>query len=91
VSQRVRKFFENLKDAATEMLPGLKNIVPELGAELKQMGAHGAHELAAALFNGQGFVMYPRAGKESVEDQQHGQPAEVEKAREEQSQGGREM
>ena len=87
MSQRVRKFFENLKDAATEMLPGLKNIVPELGAELKQMGAHGAHELAAALFNGQGFVMYPRAGKESVEDK----PAEVEKAREEQSQGGREM
>jgi len=41
----------------------LKNLVcraaAEMGAELKQMGAHGAHETAALLFNQNAFVMYP--------------------------------
>ena len=91
MSQRTRKFFESLKDATTEMLPGLKTLVPEMMTELRQMGAHGAHELAAALFNGQAFVMYPRNGEKRVEDQQHEQPAEVEKGMKERSQGGREM
>jgi hypothetical protein len=42
----------------------LKNLVcritTEMGAELKQMGAHGAHEFSAAMFNGSAYVMYPR-------------------------------
>jgi hypothetical protein len=32
----------------------------EVGQELKHKFAHGEHELAAALFNGHGFVMYPK-------------------------------
>ncbi len=36
----------------------------QIAAEGKQMGAHGSHELAAALFNGQGYVMYPRGHHE---------------------------
>jgi hypothetical protein len=32
----------------------------------KEMGKHGAHEIAAALFHGNSaFVMYPRAGREN--------------------------
>jgi len=46
----------------------LKNLVcraaAEMGAELKQMGAHGAHETAALLFNQNAFVMYPRGTRE---------------------------
>lgn len=43
----------------------------EIGAELKQMGPHGAHEMAATLFNGSAFVMYPRGHHD---DPQHGLP-----------------
>jgi hypothetical protein len=53
-----------LKEAFLTVAPGLSDFVPEVKAELKQMGSHGAHELAAALFNGSGFVMYPRGGKD---------------------------
>ena len=42
----------------------LKNLMykaaHEMGAEIKQMGAHGSHEASALLFNGSAFVMYPR-------------------------------
>src|SRR5436305_2103012 len=53
-----------LKEALLTIAPGLKDAGREIGAELKQMGTHGAHELAAALFNGSAFVMYPRGGKD---------------------------
>ena len=48
----------------------------EMGGELRQMGAHGSHELAAALLNGSsGFVMYPRGShddqSQSVPEQAH--------------------
>jgi hypothetical protein len=37
------------------------------------MGAQGSHELAAALFTGNAFVMYPRhEGQDSVEQPLHG-------------------
>jgi hypothetical protein len=39
--------------------------------------AHGAHELAAALFTGNGFVMYPRAGKENSDQQDNQQGKDV--------------
>ncbi len=38
----------------------------EMGGELRQMGAHGSHELAAALFNNSAFVMYPRGSHDDV-------------------------
>lgn len=49
----------------------------EIGGELRQMGAHGSHELAAALFNGSPFVMYQKGShddpsvSQSVPDQAH--------------------
>ena len=46
----------------------LKNLVctgaAEIGGEIRQMVAHGAHELGAAIFNGNAFVMYPRGSKD---------------------------
>jgi hypothetical protein len=79
MSDRVRELWERLKEAPREM-----------GSELRQMGAHGCHELAAALFNGSAFVMYPRAPREGqrVEDQQQGVTPEVQK---QQERGGMEL
>jgi hypothetical protein len=79
MSDRARALWERLKEAPREM-----------GAELPQMGAHGSHELAAALFNGSGFVMYPRAPREGhrVEDPQPGVTPE---AQPQQERGGREL
>jgi hypothetical protein len=51
-----------VKEAILAIAPGLKDAGPEIATELKQMGAQGAHELAAALFSGNAFVMYPRGG-----------------------------
>jgi hypothetical protein len=59
--------------------PGLSmsKILGEIGTELKHMGSQGSHEMAAALFNGSAFVMYPRAGQDSVEQTpEHGIPIE---------------
>ncbi len=55
-----------VKEAFLAIAPGLKDAGPEIATELKQMGADGAHELAAALFSptNSGFVMYPRGGKD---------------------------
>jgi hypothetical protein len=66
------------------IMPGLSlsKILSEVGEELKHQGSMGAHELAAALFNGSAFVMYPRQGN-AVEDPQHGLPEkEVDAGRE---------
>jgi len=46
---------------------------------MRQMGAHGAHELAAALFNGGAFVMYPRGSREDTGV--HGPEASLETGR----------
>jgi hypothetical protein len=39
---------------------------------MKQQVAFGAHELAAALFNGSGFVMYPRGNRDDHGKDGHG-------------------
>lgn len=79
MDKHVRELWERLKEAPREM-----------GAELKHMGSQGCHELAAALFNGSGFVMYPRAPREGqrVEDPQPGVTPEPEK---QQERGGMEL
>lgn len=58
--------------AILAVAPGLNPVraLREIGQEAKEMGKHGAHELAAALFNGSPFVMYPRAGQEQQAKQQ---------------------
>jgi hypothetical protein len=71
--------------------PGLsfKDIISDVGAELKQMGAHGAHELAAAIFNGSPYVMYPRGNHDGGKEQET--PAVEPQAIEERSREGRSM
>jgi hypothetical protein len=79
MSDRVRQLWERLKE-----MPG------EMKDELKHMGSQGSHELAAALFNGSAFVMYPRAPRDGqrVEDQQHEVSPEAQK---QQERGGMEL
>jgi len=67
---------EGFREGIKAFAPGLENAGAEIGKELYQMGAHGAHEFAAALFNGSAFVMYPRGTRE--DHGVHGPEAEKE-------------
>ena len=60
------------------IMPGLSlsKILSEVGEELKHQVSQGSHEIAAALFNGGAFVMYPRQGHD---DPQHGLTNEAQK------------
>jgi hypothetical protein len=84
------------KEGIQAALPGLSlsKILSDVGTELKQQWAHGAHEMSAALFNGTAFVMYPRNDSQR-EDPQHGLPpieaVKQPEAQQEQSRGGMEM
>ena len=80
---------ETAREAVKAIAPGLSlgKILADVGSEIKQMGAHGTHELAASLFGGgSAFVMYPRQGQDRVDDPQHGLDAQHEQHR-----GGMEM
>lgn len=59
----IKEAFKEFRDA---MYPGLTfdKISSDLGQEFSHQVKAGAHELAAALFNGNAFVMYQRDGKE---------------------------
>src|SRR5262249_16168983 len=64
--EAVKEAFKEVRDV---MAPGLTwdKFSSDLVNEVKQQVAHGAHELAAAIFNGNAFVMYPRnSGKDDV-------------------------
>src|SRR5258708_4913803 len=65
---------ESVKEAFQAVAPGLSwdKIVGDVGHEMKQQLAAGAHELAAALFNGSGFVMYPRGTRDDHGKDGHG-------------------
>jgi hypothetical protein len=63
---------EGIKEFVANMYPGLKDAPKEIWAEAKHQLAQGAHELAAALFNGNAFVMYPRGGKDDHAKDGHG-------------------
>jgi len=55
MSETAKQLFDSLKntkDAAHAVAPGLKNLVPDVKAELSRLGTQGAMELASALFNG---------------------------------------
>jgi type IV secretion system protein VirD4 len=54
----MKEIAKQMFDAALAIAPGLKNLGPEVGAELKRLGTQGGMELASALFNGDGFVPY---------------------------------
>jgi len=81
---------EAMKEGIQAIAPGLSlsKILGEIGTELKDQAAHGAHELAAALFRGtDAFVMYPRTNHDKAPE--HGLPQET--PQQEQDRGGREM
>jgi hypothetical protein len=65
---------EAVKEAFQAVAPGLSldKIMGDVGHELKQQVAFGAHELAAALFNGSGFIMYPRGSRDDHGKDGHG-------------------
>ena len=81
-----REVFEQIKgmQAAKEgvqaIAPGLSlsKMFSDIKVELKQQAAHGAHELASAIFRGDGYLMYPRTNQADAPQQ-------------EQSRGGREL
>jgi hypothetical protein len=60
MKELAEKLFGQIKES-------LSNAPAQIGAELKHQVGQGSHELAAALFNGSGFVMYPRGtGKDDL-------------------------
>jgi hypothetical protein len=74
--QQSKGILAAIKETALAIAPGLKDMIPQARAELKQMGAHGAHELAAALFSGSAYVMYPRgANNQPSQEQSQDGPA----------------
>lgn len=62
----MRQWLQNLVCRATA----------EIGTEVRQMGAHRAHEVGAALFNQSAFVMYPRGTKEDLHIENTGQDSQ---------------
>jgi hypothetical protein len=100
--QKVTGGLEAVKEAVQSIAPGLSwdKIVGDVGHEMTQQVASGAHELAAALFNGSGFVMYPRSdqGKDGHgvhgPEQGQGEQSFAEKLEQDgrqEERGGREM
>ncbi len=47
-----------MSELADLLFGGLKNIVPDVKAEMSRLGTQGTMELASAIFNGDGFVPY---------------------------------
>lgn len=86
--------FKEIMGAAVEnvqaVAPGLSfdAIMKDVGKELQQQAAHGAHELAAAVFNGSAFVMYPRQGKEDPQHRLGNETQAQPQQEQEQSRGG---
>src|SRR5579871_3224261 len=62
--QQSKGALEAMKATILAIAPGLKNFGQDLKEELAYQAQAGAHELAAALFNGSAFVMYPRGGND---------------------------
>lgn len=84
MSETVDRLFESLKavkESVQAVAPGLKNLGPDVTAEMSRLGTQGAMELASALCNGNGFVPYgpgqytptaePAAKDEPQREQQH--------------------
>lgn len=60
-----------------------RDVAHDVGSELQQMAAHGSHELAATIFNGSAFVMYPRGSRDDHSvDHETPQQAQIEQGRE---------
>ncbi|MGO9597030.1 MAG: hypothetical protein ACLP7Q_03320 [Isosphaeraceae bacterium] len=89
-----RDFFEVMKEALNTVAPGLKNMGPEVSAELSRLGTQGAMEMAQALFNGAAFTPYgPGQYTPTPELDKGGQEQGIQQAEQQQHQecSGREM
>jgi len=74
MSELLKQLFEGIegiKEAVEAIAPGLKDVVPEVGDELKRLGKHGQTEMAAALFGGNAFVVYGPGQHTPARDDQH--------------------
>lgn len=86
MANAARQFLDSIRESKAGQVAG------KIWDEMAHPVAHGAHELAAALFHGNAFVMYPRAGQ--GEDPKKEEPQKEVQQREpqrEQERGGREM
>jgi hypothetical protein len=82
-----RDFFEVMKALA----PGLKNIGPEVSAELSRLGTQGAMEMAQALFNGAAFTPYGPGQYTPTPELPKGNQQVEPQQQQEQDRDGREM
>lgn len=80
---------EAVKEGIQAIAPGLslRKIFADVVQEGKDQLAHGAHEMASALFRGDAFVMYPRTNQDKGAE--HGVSQETQQH--ELDRGGREM
>ena len=85
---------EAVREGFQALLPGLslEKFAKDVGHEVTQQVAAGAHELAAALFNHSAFVMYQRGTREDhgVHGPEHSSEETLPQERQ-QERGGREM
>jgi hypothetical protein len=61
MSETAKRLFESLrgaKQAVMQIAPGLKDLIPEVGAEIKRLGIQGSMEFSSGLWNGNAFVPY---------------------------------
>jgi hypothetical protein len=82
MSETAQKLFQGLaaaKDAALAVAPGLKNLGPQLGAEVSRLGTQGSMELASMLFNGQERRTYGpgQYTPDQSHEQAHSQPQQT--------------
>lgn len=87
---------EGIKEGVQAFAPGLtlKDILQDVGAELKRLGVQGQMEVSSALFNGGAFVPYGPGqwkgpGREGAPE--HGLPEEAQHQQEQEQERGREM
>jgi hypothetical protein len=91
-----RDFFDVMKETLNAIAPGLKNIVPEVGAELNRQVTQGSLETAQVIYNGAAFTPYgPGQYTPTTEAGKGNQEQEVQKAEpqkeQEREHDGREM
>jgi hypothetical protein len=55
---RFMEILKNVGETALNVAPGLRNALPEIGAEMKRLGVQGQMEMASAIFNNSAFVPY---------------------------------
>lgn len=84
MSETAKKLFEGLKSAkevAQAIAPGLRNLGPDLRAEMQRLGTQGSMELASGIFNGDAFVPYGPGQYTPEQTAEHAQQHEMDRER----------